>query len=308
MAKAKRTTQAEATTTRPTLAGLQAQVDDLKTRLDVASGIDVHHAGVLDEVKAKLDQLESQLKSLLSLYDDLSQDSRENGEVVESFKTVLRSNAQDLDSFREKRAQLETQLAQSIATQSKINTELQGDSDAVENKLDLLRQTVEKFGGENGQIAQALAEIKSTKSGGGWLNWAPVGVIAIAIAILVGVQRGCNQVSPKPAPDEFEQSIIEPSKAKKLAGSVIMLIDRDPMTDDVLNLETAAEAYKLEHEGFEFRTYDYQDDKSAKVANYVNKAKEKGVDPPLMIHLLDGKVSFAPAAKDWAGVVKAFGK
>jgi hypothetical protein len=188
-----------------------------------------------------------------------------------------------------------------------INTELQSDSDAVENKLDLLRQTVEKFGGEHGQIAQALAEIKKPK-GGGWLNWIEVGVVAIAIAIFAGAQRGCNHGSPKPAPDEFEQSIIEPSKAKKLAGSVIMLIDRDPMTDEVLNLETAAEAYELEHEGFEFRTYDYQDDKSAKVANYIAKAKEKGIDPPLMIHLLDGKVSFAPAAKDWAGVVKAFGK
>jgi DNA-binding transcriptional MerR regulator len=364
MAKTKRTTQAEPVSNRPTMAGLQAQIDelasqalashndtslaiesiqavvsafekqlansvgDLKTRLDVARGIDVHHAEVIDEIKAKLAQQEIEIQAKLDdmsgnllgrlkdkitqLETQLAQSIAGQGKIVFDQAKLAGDLGLQINDLRNSLAGVDSKSLHSAKLQDHVNDELKAKISQIEtelhSKLDLLGKSIEKFGGENGQIAQALAEIKSAKHGGGWLNWVPVGVISIAIAIFLGVQRGCSYGSPKPAPDEFEQSIIEPSKAKKLAGSVIMLIDRDPMTDEVLKLETAAEAYKLGHEGFEFRSFDYQDDKSAKVVNYIAKAKEKGVDPPCMIHLLDGKVSFAPAAKDWAGVVNAFGK
>ena len=304
MAKAKRPTRAEPTTTRPTMAGLQEQIDAIARS---------HNAAALSiqSVQRQFDNLakhiDGQSKQAASQSDDAAEKVKQLAGRVNRFEGVIEDYS--------------TRLAQSAEYQSGINQSLRADSDAVlamsngtlekvkqlESKLDLLTQTVEKFGGEHGQVAMALTEIKSINKPSLW-SWAPVGIIALAISIFLGVQRGCNHGSPTPAPDENEQSIIEPAKAKKLVGTVIFVHDRDPMSPADVALLQACEDLADSREDFEFKSYDSVDDKSAKVANYKSKAKDKGIDPPFMLNIVGDKASFAPMAKDFAGVVKVFGK
>lgn len=333
MAKTKRATRAEPTTARPTMAGLQEQIDAMNTRvgssvkslIDLNSGLQnrfdnlakhidgqsKHAASQSGDATERVTQLAGRVNRFEGVIDDYSTRLAQSAEFQAGINKSLREDSDTVlamaNGILDKVKQLETQLAQSIATQSKINADLQADSDAVENKLDLLTKTVEKFGGENGQIAMALAEIKSANKPSLW-SWAPVGIIALAISIFLGVQRGCNHGSPTPAPDENEQSIIEPTKAKKLVGTVIFIHDRDPMSPADVALLQACEDLADSREDFEFKSYDSVDDKSAKVANYKSKAKDKGIDPPFMLNIVGDKASYAPMAKDFAGVVKVFGK
>lgn len=308
MAKTKRATRAEPTTARPTMAGLQDQIEDLNNRVGVSvkSLVDLN-----SDLQRRFDNLakhiDGQSKQAASQSDDAAEKVKQLAGRVNRFEGVI-------DDYS-------TRLAQSAEYQSGINQSLRADSDAVlamsngtldkvkqlETKLDLLTQTVEKFGGEHGQVAIALAEIKAINKPSLW-SWAPVGIIALAISIFLGVQRGCNHGSPTPAPDENEQSIIEPAKAKKLVGTVIFVHDRDPMSPADVALLQACEDLADSREDFEFKSYDSVDDKSAKVANYKSKAKDKGIDPPFMLNIVGDKASYAPMAKDFAGVVKVFGK
>ena len=231
MAKAKRPTRAEPTTTRPTMAGLQEQIDAIARS---------HNAAALS------------IQSVQRQFDN---------------------------------------LAKHIDGQSK---QAASQSDDAAEKVKQLAGRVNRFEG--------VIDDYST-----W-SWAPVGIIALAISIFLGVQRGCNHGSPTPAPDENEQSIIEPAKAKKLVGTVIFVHDRDPMSPADVALLQACEDLADSREDFEFKSYDSVDDKSAKVANYKSKAKDKGIDPPFMLNIVGDKASFAPMATDFAGVVKVFGK
>lgn len=264
MAKTKRATRAEPTTARPTMAGLQDQIDDLNNRVGVS------------------------VKSLVDLNSDLQ---RRFDNLAKHIDGQSKQAASQSDDAAEKVKQLAGRVNRFEGVIDDYST----------------RQTVEKFGGENGQVAMALTEIKSINKPSLW-SWAPVGIIALAISIFLGVQRGCNHGSPTPAPDENEQSIIEPAKAKKLVGTVIFVHDRDPMSPADVALLQACEDLADSREDFEFKSYDSVDDKSAKVANYKSKAKDKGIDPPFMLNIVGGKASYAPMAKDFAGVVKVFGK
>ncbi len=287
MAKTKRATRAEPTTARPTMAGLQDQIEEIHERVDI-----------LRSKTAPIDEL-ARLASRAE------------------FNTQLELQAGVNDEVKNKLTQLETQLAQSIEVQNNVSGIHESDIGQIKNKLDLLTKLeselvqsandIEYIGHDLDEAEKEIAVLKSINKPSLW-SWAPVGIIALAISIFLGVQRGCNHGSPTPAPDENEQSIIEPAKAKKLVGTVIFVHDRDPMSPADVALLQACEDLADSREDFEFKSYDSVDDKSAKVANYKSKAKDKGIDPPFMLNIVGDKASFAPMAKDFAGVVKVFGK
>ena len=188
----------------------------------------------------------------------------------------------------------------------------------IKKDLGLAFQTLEKFGGTNGLIADAIAkaddakEYVETKLKGGWKGWI---IPALAVLLLGGfmLSRGCDRIhgSPKPAPDQNEQSILDdqPSRAKKLTGAVVFLHDRDPLSAEDARLLDDASLFKAANDDFRWQSLDYQDDKNETIAKLVAEAHAKGIEPPIMVHKsTDGKISYAPMAKTWPEVVKAFGK
>jgi hypothetical protein len=268
MAKAKRTTQAS---DRPTLASLSAEIEKLKEAkrfLMAAQDATSIQGDMIEGLEKRINNLESGLTDRLH--------------------NVAGSRLQNLENY--------------IAD--------------VEKKYELVRETLEKFGGEKGLVAQAISEVKDieavieAKLKGSWKSWIVPFLAIICLCGFLAVQRGCNHGGPPtPAPDENDHSIIEDAAAaKKLFGTVLFLHDRDPMTP--ADADILAQAGKLADDSdgkFKFRSIDFQDDPEA--PDLLKLAKAKGIDPPCMMHKSEsGKITYAPMAKNWAGVFKTFGK
>lgn len=291
---------------RLTLAGLNARFDsEMETNRSViehlASQID-ERSKELESVKVKISE-QQQLAAVI--VKDVSKLTYDLGCLSESAKS-LRLDIDEIADNKSTDAAIESVSTAVESLSRQVNVAL--------GRMQNLENTLEKFGGEHGLIAQALEKADEAKEMARpkWQSWILPLLAVLALGGFMLFQRGCDHENkPTPAPDENERSILDDqtAKAKKLTGDVIFLHDRDPLSRADAKLLEDAAAFKLENDKFQYRSLDCFDDKNETIKKLLDQAAAKGIDPPVMVHKSDGgKITYAPMAKTWAEVVKVFGK